>query len=428
MGSRLDSTGGIYDEDSGEIAYPYGPGTMFQNWCAERIQAAYKGSLVRGRIKKQKHAALLIQAAWRLYCYRREARAYPDKAATKIQRAWRAFLDVRLYKFCKDLVKRREKEDPAMLLRAINPSEANLVDVAAGIYIRFRLGGFTFPPMVYYKIFTSRPITDMNSFSPRDYFLQAQQQLKERRAKEKEQAATEKRGGMPATKRKVAPPTVTPKATLAELDRKRTEGWYRRMENNGWRPAAMRIFQSTDPVEELTAKKPVPYVFHHSKIVRREEMEKLKKQKRRAWLRQMYQDGKQQQGQGGGPPNKSMMQSSTGSGNGDDMDDDLDLEGDDDELLNWTQQLDFDAYVNGWTALATSSTSDDPGFLSSSITAQLAQARQQAAIPYEEAMPSFRPTGIGGYANEGPAQAASRDEVLFKLQSAMDKPFPKGTG
>ena len=44
------------------------------------------------------------------------------------------------------------------MLRAINPREAALLDAAAGAHVRFRLGGENFPPLVYYKIFTHRPI------------------------------------------------------------------------------------------------------------------------------------------------------------------------------------------------------------------------------------------------------------------------------
>lgn len=50
----------------------------------------------------------------------------------------------------------RERGDPRELLRVINPREAALVDAAAGIHVRFRLGGSTFPPLVFYKIFTHR--------------------------------------------------------------------------------------------------------------------------------------------------------------------------------------------------------------------------------------------------------------------------------
>jgi hypothetical protein len=33
-------------------------------------------------------------------------------------------------------------------------------------------GGCTFPPVIYYKIFTHRPVTDMCAFSPKDYTAQ----------------------------------------------------------------------------------------------------------------------------------------------------------------------------------------------------------------------------------------------------------------
>uniref|UniRef100_UPI00358F0DC3 protein MFI n=1 Tax=Myxine glutinosa TaxID=7769 RepID=UPI00358F0DC3 len=46
-------------------------------------------------------------------------------------------------------------------------NEANLLDAAAGIYIRFRLGGDSFPPNIFYKLFTHRPIMDLCASSPR---------------------------------------------------------------------------------------------------------------------------------------------------------------------------------------------------------------------------------------------------------------------
>lgn len=53
---------------------------------------------------------------------------------------------------------RRGADDPRAMLRAINPREAALLDAAAGAHVRFRLGGVNFPPQVYYKIFTHRPV------------------------------------------------------------------------------------------------------------------------------------------------------------------------------------------------------------------------------------------------------------------------------
>ncbi len=48
--------------------------------------------------------------------------------------------------------------EPRELLRGINPREAQLVDAAAGLHVRLRLGGSMFPPLVFYKIFTHRPV------------------------------------------------------------------------------------------------------------------------------------------------------------------------------------------------------------------------------------------------------------------------------
>jgi hypothetical protein len=54
--------------------------------------------------------------------------------------------------------RRRQAADPRELLRGINPREAQLVDAAAGLHVRLRLGGSVFPPLLFYKVFTHRPV------------------------------------------------------------------------------------------------------------------------------------------------------------------------------------------------------------------------------------------------------------------------------
>ena len=54
-------------------------------------------------------------------------------------------------------------------MRWLNVHEAPLVDVASGVHVRLRLGGETFPPGIYYKLFTHRPIADICAFGPRNY-------------------------------------------------------------------------------------------------------------------------------------------------------------------------------------------------------------------------------------------------------------------
>ena len=54
------------------------------------------------------------------------------------------------------------------------PQEAELAgDAALGSHVRLRLGGYTFPPTIYYKIYTHRSVADIGAFAPRDYLLQA---------------------------------------------------------------------------------------------------------------------------------------------------------------------------------------------------------------------------------------------------------------
>jgi hypothetical protein len=71
----------------------------------------------------------------------------------------------------------RNSSDPKRLLKFISPQESQLVDAAAGIHIKFRLGGVSFPPTIYYKIFVHNPLIDMNSFSPRNYINECKQAL-----------------------------------------------------------------------------------------------------------------------------------------------------------------------------------------------------------------------------------------------------------
>jgi hypothetical protein len=97
-------------------------------------------------------------------------------------------------------------------LKCINRGEAYLLDPASKSHVRFRLGGVKFPPLIYYKIFIHGAVVDINSFAPRDY-----NQMK----KEKKKA------------------TINIKFDKDKNDKH--EGWYERIENNGWRPINDKI-------------------------------------------------------------------------------------------------------------------------------------------------------------------------------------------
>lgn len=73
----------------------------------------------------------------------------------------------------------RESTDGRTMLQAINPREAALFDPAAGLHVRFRLGGEAFPPILLYKVFTHRTVTDVGSFGPRDYAQESHVQVQQ---------------------------------------------------------------------------------------------------------------------------------------------------------------------------------------------------------------------------------------------------------
>jgi hypothetical protein len=250
------------------------------------------------------------------------------RAAFMIQRCWRGFTNRRIFGYLREMLLFREQGDAKELLRSINPREAGLIDAATAIHVRFRLGGSLFPPAIYYKVYTHAPVTDVGAFAPRDY-----------------QAAFQ------------PPPVmihnhVKPSDARAELlaAANSHSGWYRRAENNGWRPVAGSALGDMD----TTARTSKPVVWHHDKFVRKEAAERKRKERKRAWLREMYSLGKASEadgpkgwpvGIGSGPG----MPPAGGFGDEDDEDDDFD------ELLQWTDALDFDSYHADWLSLATSS-------------------------------------------------------------------------
>jgi len=91
-------------------------------------------------------------------------------AARSIQRAWKGAVDYRAYKTLKDTIAGfRGIGDPYLLLRTVLPREAMLLDPAMQVHVRFRLGGVRFPPTIYYKVFTHGKVCDVGAFAPRDY-------------------------------------------------------------------------------------------------------------------------------------------------------------------------------------------------------------------------------------------------------------------
>jgi hypothetical protein len=217
----------------------------------------------------------------------------------------------------------REQGDPAQLLRCINPKEAALMDRALGCHVRFRLGGATFPPTIYYKVFTHGAVTDVCAFAPRDYTAHKQPLPVVLHNKEKPRAAA---------------------------GRSAKAGWYRRWENNGWRPVSEQLLQSVDAVTERTSAALVEW--SHVKLQRREALARKHKERKLHWLRALYQTGREELETGraqmrGGTAGGGAAGGGT-AGGGAEEEEELD------ELLQWSDALDFDRYQEDWLSLATS--------------------------------------------------------------------------
>jgi transposase len=212
-------------------------------------------------------AAFEIQSAWRQTMQRWENNLLAQEkltkqglhhivharvfAAIRIQQIWRKTNNYRIYCALRDLILQfRGMGDPYLLLRSILPREAMLLDPAMQVHLRFRLGGVKFPPSIYYKIFTHGAVCDLGAFAPRNYAAE--------------------RLGVP----------------------RRPEDMYVREENNGWRPLITRLQPGGDPnhhdeIERTTSKK-IATNFHYSRVRRRQDVERQRKQRSIAWMRKLY--------------------------------------------------------------------------------------------------------------------------------------------
>uniref|UniRef100_A0A7S0RDM8 Uncharacterized protein n=1 Tax=Chlamydomonas leiostraca TaxID=1034604 RepID=A0A7S0RDM8_9CHLO len=310
---------------------------FFIEFAATTIQRHYRGYRERKKYWTQKHEDLQRQQLR----YEAEYVAHErDDAARRIQRAWMGFRNRRIFLFYRDLIQFRERGDPRLMLRAINPREAALADAAAGIHVRFRLGGAMFPPLVFYKIFTHRSVTDINAFGPRNYAAEASVPAKAVHNKPKR--AVEPDFDMAEELREFIRPDGT-------RGFRSTRGWYARSDNNGWRPIAERVL--VDGEADTGAAKSQPH-FHYNPAVRREERIRRAKQRRREWMLKLYRihteglSAAQQAGadvQGADLPDLDQLLGPGGEG--------LD-ELAEDELLAWSSNLDYASYTDEWTSLA----------------------------------------------------------------------------
>ncbi|KNE66515.1 hypothetical protein AMAG_11648 [Allomyces macrogynus ATCC 38327] len=146
----------------------------YDEFCAMKLQATWKMYRAKRALRRTLDAKraghginYLAQEQERLNVL--ALRQNQDLAAMRIQRRWRQFWSRKVYQYLRGLIRTREQADPRSILKFINPKESQLMDSAAGVHVRFRLGGTTFPPTIYYKIYVNHATIDLGAFAPRNY-------------------------------------------------------------------------------------------------------------------------------------------------------------------------------------------------------------------------------------------------------------------
>lgn len=186
---------------------------------------------------------------------------------------------------------------------------------AAGVHVRFRLGGSCFPPLLFYKIYTHRPVADIGTFGPRNYACEAlmsaaavHNRCKGRAAPESSPQASPGPAARAISARSAQAPAATcgskhssaafeadfalpeefrryvrPDGTVGTRS---TMGWYQRRENNGWRPVnEIRMVDGEDCLDSSRCHQPV---WHHNAALRRQERRRQRKRRRREWMVALY--------------------------------------------------------------------------------------------------------------------------------------------
>ncbi|XP_069747400.1 protein MFI isoform X3 [Narcine bancroftii] len=236
---------------------------------------------------------------------------------------------MQLFKHYKNMINFR-KGNPRFMMKCINPIEADFLDNAAGVHVRFRLGGETFPPKIYYKIFTHRPIVDLCAYSPKDYTnLAAKQEV----------------------------PRQIHNHNPVKIQEDDHSGWYKRKENNDWRSLSDKYLGTTIDYMQFEPNRKT-MTFHHSVSQRKQDIVRKHKKRKVEWMKKMYHEGKLH-AQTLDPNAAVLVQRATegviNSIEQHGLNAVLDWEVD--ELLEWTNALNFEKYLSDWMQIASSNSS-----------------------------------------------------------------------
>ena len=222
-----------------------------------------------------------------------------------------------------------------------------------GAHVRFRLGGNSFPPTIFYKIYTHQPLCDVGAFAPKDYTRA--KQLSAAAANVKGQGGAEGSTGQALRSHIQVGHSIfetkfseeTAVDALQYASGGLPEGWYDRFENNDWRPVTLRSLQegtneSTQRQQDMAER------FHYSRLRRKQDRILRKKRRKREWMKKLYMHGfvKEREEQEIYQRGKDDREHTVDF-------DDPHWEEEANDLLTWTDGLDFDNYMNDWRALGT---------------------------------------------------------------------------
>ena len=285
----------------------------FSSWSAVRIQSwwrmlASNRKLMQRRRLINQVAAIVIQTAWRNFHYFtlpavpepivvKKKVNDPNSAARRIQYLWRRYCNRRIYYYFRNLILYKLQGAPAELLRTIIPNEADILDRASGVHVKFRLGGKIFPPKIYFKIFTHRPLCDVNAFAPRDYtqekpinelYLHNKSKVIESFNTTNKNNASMKRGNIKIGVKyfETVVHTTNPLGMA---------NWYQRDDQNNWRPISSLLiekveappwFQDSTQTKRATTK--YHYFYHHDKNIRKKDVQTYRRRRKREWMQKLY--------------------------------------------------------------------------------------------------------------------------------------------
>lgn len=305
--SQLNKYLGFMDKcKSGLIRSPPWMEDGYSVWCVVKIQAWYRMIRHSYNHRLKRHvvnqiAAIVIQTSWKnsniwlAILMRMKAQYAPERfdidvEATRIQRSFRAYCNKRVFKYLKELILVKFKGAPADLLRCIVPGEVDLFDKAAGVHVRFRLGGAIFPPKILFKVFTHRALCDVNAFAPRAYCMEKPMDTFQLHNHQTQDTSA---GAAIDSRRHIHRPLRVGGRyfdTILTTNTSNGEGWYRRDDRNQWRPIATQVIDDDYVPQWLkdTLKEKPPMPYHFSRLKRQEDVDARKKRRRREWVMKAY--------------------------------------------------------------------------------------------------------------------------------------------